>query len=483
MTRLLGQSPSGLSATGESDVRNYYDMIAARQELDLRPQLERLDRLICWSEDIDEGALTFAFRPLWQLDEPAKAALALSKAQATQIYAGLGLWPTAVTARLVEAQLVQDGTYPNAAAVFAERDAAAPDGIVPTLDYDPAQPRDPAGQWASTEMSPATTEPSSPEALGKAPDASRQIGPPPVQPAERSSAGASGLSEAITSALGVLDPIGTASAHEAATAAEQAGAPVTQPTPEEVAMMRWGSVLAAPLVLSSYLRQASREVVGRLVKHLPVWLTGGSLPSTEPRIEAADPSPPPLTIHGEGGPAVLPGFSPASPSPGLPPSVAVSPAGPSGLPGASASASGAPVSLSQQAEDPDEKAQQEKVREDLEKKFDNIKQHVTDKDAFAAWEESRGNDRWTKSDGTPYDRKDEVENAQKGLKEIIVRSKGLLGRPRLLPSEAGPLQDLLGRASRALDRTEDYLPRGEQGTGDGWVSISPQSHDFRTFPR
>ena len=32
VTRLLGQSPSGLSATGESDVRNYYDMIAARQD-------------------------------------------------------------------------------------------------------------------------------------------------------------------------------------------------------------------------------------------------------------------------------------------------------------------------------------------------------------------------------------------------------------------------------------------------------------------
>ncbi len=121
MTRLLGQSPSGLSATGESDTRNYYDMIAARQELDLRPQLERLDRLICWSEDIDERGLTFAFRPLWQLDEPAKAALALSKAQATQIYAGLKLWPAAVTAKLVEAQVVAHGTYPNAAALFAEQ--------------------------------------------------------------------------------------------------------------------------------------------------------------------------------------------------------------------------------------------------------------------------------------------------------------------------------------------------------------------------
>ena len=111
VTRLLGQSPSGLSATGESDTRNYYDMVAARQELDLRPQLERLDRLMLRSEGLDPGALTFAFRPLWQLDAASAAAIALQKAQATQIYAGLGLWPAAVTARLVEAQLVQDGTY------------------------------------------------------------------------------------------------------------------------------------------------------------------------------------------------------------------------------------------------------------------------------------------------------------------------------------------------------------------------------------
>ncbi len=73
VTRLLGQSPAGLSATGDSDTRNYYDMIAARQELDLRPQLERLDRLILASEGLDPGALSFAFRPLWQMDAPPAA--------------------------------------------------------------------------------------------------------------------------------------------------------------------------------------------------------------------------------------------------------------------------------------------------------------------------------------------------------------------------------------------------------------------------
>ena len=72
-------------------------MIAARQELDLRPRLERLDRLIVRSEGLDPGALSFVFRPLWQLDALSQAALALSKAQTTQIYAGLKLWPAEVT--------------------------------------------------------------------------------------------------------------------------------------------------------------------------------------------------------------------------------------------------------------------------------------------------------------------------------------------------------------------------------------------------
>jgi len=88
--------------------------------VDLRPQLERLDRLILRSKGIDPAALTFAFRPLWQMDAATKATLALSKAKATQVYAELGLWPAKTTARLVAAQLIEDGTYPGAEAVFAE---------------------------------------------------------------------------------------------------------------------------------------------------------------------------------------------------------------------------------------------------------------------------------------------------------------------------------------------------------------------------
>ena len=159
VTRLLGQSPAGLSATGDSDTRNYYDMIAARQELDLRPQLERLDALLLRGAGVDPGAVRFAFRPLWQLSAAERAQVSLQKAQATAAYAGLSLWPAAVTGALVRSQLLEDGVYPGAAAIFgsvdAEQGAAAPEvAPSPVADFDPAQPRDPDGRWSGGGTSP-----------------------------------------------------------------------------------------------------------------------------------------------------------------------------------------------------------------------------------------------------------------------------------------------------------------------------------------
>ena len=77
--------PVARRAVGDHDTRNYYDMIAARQELDLRPQLERLDALLLRSAGVEPDALRFMFRPLWQLSAAEKAQVALGKAQATQV--------------------------------------------------------------------------------------------------------------------------------------------------------------------------------------------------------------------------------------------------------------------------------------------------------------------------------------------------------------------------------------------------------------
>lgn len=42
VTKLFGRSPAGLNATGESDLQNYYDMIAEKQESYLRPILNKI---------------------------------------------------------------------------------------------------------------------------------------------------------------------------------------------------------------------------------------------------------------------------------------------------------------------------------------------------------------------------------------------------------------------------------------------------------
>ena len=78
-----------------------------------------------------------------------------SRRGATAVYAELKLWPAAVTARLVEAQLVADATYPNAAAVFGEGGAAEAarhetgDAFPVRPGFDPDQPRDPDGKWTA----------------------------------------------------------------------------------------------------------------------------------------------------------------------------------------------------------------------------------------------------------------------------------------------------------------------------------------------
>jgi phage-related protein (TIGR01555 family) len=77
LVRLLGQSPAGLSSTGESDLRTYYDNILQRQERDLREGTNLVLRLAAQSLRIKlPDNFNFNFVPLWQLDEEQKAAVA-----------------------------------------------------------------------------------------------------------------------------------------------------------------------------------------------------------------------------------------------------------------------------------------------------------------------------------------------------------------------------------------------------------------------
>ena len=153
-----------------------------------------------------------------------------SKAQATQIYAGLGLWPAETTARLVEAQLIEDGTYPGAEGIFAEVEQAG--DASPTLDFDPNQPRDPDGRWTAS----GSTIPSLAGEVG----ATAGAGVAPERTASKEPTGLPGI-------LSMLNPIGTA--HAAGLEGEGENRPLAEVPPDPMEPIRTARYVQAWLSL------------------------------------------------------------------------------------------------------------------------------------------------------------------------------------------------------------------------------------------
>lgn len=80
LVRLFGQSPAGLNSTGESDLRMYYDNVAAQQESRLRDGMMKVLRVMHKSlfGVLPPDNFDFDFVPLWQIDINEKATIATS---------------------------------------------------------------------------------------------------------------------------------------------------------------------------------------------------------------------------------------------------------------------------------------------------------------------------------------------------------------------------------------------------------------------
>ena len=84
MTKLFGRSPAGMNATGESDLKNYYDYVDSQREAKLRPALQKLLPVLAMSawgfvpDDLD-----FTFPPLWTPTATETAEIAKIKSEAT----------------------------------------------------------------------------------------------------------------------------------------------------------------------------------------------------------------------------------------------------------------------------------------------------------------------------------------------------------------------------------------------------------------
>jgi uncharacterized protein len=80
LVRFFGQSPAGLNATGESDLRLYYDGLNAKQEFQLRNAVEMVLKVMwrsCFGKPVPKD-LVWTFASLWQATDTEKSTIAKS---------------------------------------------------------------------------------------------------------------------------------------------------------------------------------------------------------------------------------------------------------------------------------------------------------------------------------------------------------------------------------------------------------------------
>jgi phage-related protein (TIGR01555 family) len=91
MTRLMGMSPGGLNATGESDTRNWYDTVGRAQTTKYTSPVERVLRLIMLSHTgplagVEPDVWSIAWKPLWTPSEKEQAETRMIQAQTDAVY-------------------------------------------------------------------------------------------------------------------------------------------------------------------------------------------------------------------------------------------------------------------------------------------------------------------------------------------------------------------------------------------------------------
>jgi uncharacterized protein len=91
VTVLFGMAPAGLNATGDNDVRGWYDNVVADREHHLKPRLQRFVQMYLRTKDAptkgtEPAVWSIDFPPLWEPTEKERAETRYIVAQTDQIY-------------------------------------------------------------------------------------------------------------------------------------------------------------------------------------------------------------------------------------------------------------------------------------------------------------------------------------------------------------------------------------------------------------
>jgi phage-related protein (TIGR01555 family) len=114
LTILLGQAPAGLNATGDNDVRNFYDSVRQFQTTDLQDSLSSVDEALVRSTlgDLPEEVV-YEWDPLWQMSEAEKATVSKTKMDSVQVLVNTNLFAQEELRPAVADMLIDDGLLPT----------------------------------------------------------------------------------------------------------------------------------------------------------------------------------------------------------------------------------------------------------------------------------------------------------------------------------------------------------------------------------
>lgn len=114
ITRFLGQAPSGLSSTGESDLRNYYDSVASMQSLVITPALKNIDEALIMSalgtRPVD---VNYKWSSLWQVDDETQSHIGKETAETIKIIAESRLFADDALTVAFANLLIERGVLPS----------------------------------------------------------------------------------------------------------------------------------------------------------------------------------------------------------------------------------------------------------------------------------------------------------------------------------------------------------------------------------
>lgn len=151
-TRLLGMSPGGMNASGESDLRNYYDRIQSAQELEITPAMSILDECLIQSAlGSRPKDIFYVWSSLWQSTEKERADNGKVVADTIKVIVDTRLFPEDALSKAAENTLTEWGVLPGLEAAMndygewkpeeeIEEDKKKERGLM-----DSTQPRVPAG--------------------------------------------------------------------------------------------------------------------------------------------------------------------------------------------------------------------------------------------------------------------------------------------------------------------------------------------------